>query len=148
MLIYCQLDPKEVISIKYYFKFKSFHSRICIWKCCHQNVKWFCLSPNVLAKGITTYWWLLMQKRCYSNALAMELRLLCTKLSIQWFCFRCLKCKNKPLCVVFCSAEYGSAVCDRCCEILTGLVFVHILLVSHFGNKKYYPLWTEVSCCP
>ena len=33
MLPYCQLDPKEHISLKFYFKFKSFHSRICIWKC-------------------------------------------------------------------------------------------------------------------
>ena len=30
---YCQLDPKEHISVKYYLKFKFFHSKKCTWKC-------------------------------------------------------------------------------------------------------------------
>ena len=32
MMVYCQLDPKEHITMKFYFKLKSFHSRTCIWK--------------------------------------------------------------------------------------------------------------------
>ena len=31
-LSYCQLDHEEHISMKYYLKFKRFHSRKCIWK--------------------------------------------------------------------------------------------------------------------
>ena len=31
MPTYCQLEPKEHISIKFYLKFKYFHSRKCIW---------------------------------------------------------------------------------------------------------------------
>ena len=34
MMVYCQIDLKEHISMKFYLKFKSFHSRKCIWKCC------------------------------------------------------------------------------------------------------------------
>ena len=37
MLTYCQEDHKEHISINFYLKFKSFHSRKCIWKCGLQN---------------------------------------------------------------------------------------------------------------
>ena len=33
MLPYCQLDPKEHISVKFYLKFKSFDLRKCTWKC-------------------------------------------------------------------------------------------------------------------
>ena len=32
-----QLDPKEFISMKFYLKFKNFHSRKCIWTCRQQN---------------------------------------------------------------------------------------------------------------
>ena len=31
-LQYCQLDPREHISVKFYSTFKSFHSRKCNWK--------------------------------------------------------------------------------------------------------------------
>ena len=43
MMVYCQLDPKEHIPMKFHWNFKSFHSRTCIWR-------WrpFCLSLNVL----------------------------------------------------------------------------------------------------
>ena len=34
MLTYCQLDPKEHISIIFYLKFKYFHLWKCIWSCC------------------------------------------------------------------------------------------------------------------
>ena len=34
MLYYCQLDSLEQTSVKLYSKFKHFHSRKCIWKCC------------------------------------------------------------------------------------------------------------------
>ena len=37
MLPYCQLDPKEYISVKFYSKFKSSHSQKCIWKCHLEN---------------------------------------------------------------------------------------------------------------
>ena len=37
MLIYCQLDPKEHISMKFYLKFKHFQSRKGIWACCLWN---------------------------------------------------------------------------------------------------------------
>ena len=33
MMTYCQLNHKEHISMKYYLKFRSFHSRNCIWNC-------------------------------------------------------------------------------------------------------------------
>ena len=33
MLTYCQLDPKEHISIRFYMRFKYFDSRKCIWTC-------------------------------------------------------------------------------------------------------------------
>ena len=48
MLPYCQLNPKEHISVKFYLKFKSFHLRKCTWKC--RLPKWwpFCLGLNVL----------------------------------------------------------------------------------------------------
>ena len=37
MLSSCQLDPKEHISVKFYVKFKSFHSKKCTWKYRLQN---------------------------------------------------------------------------------------------------------------
>ena len=36
MLLYCQLDPWEQISLKFELKSQHFHSRKCIWKCCLQ----------------------------------------------------------------------------------------------------------------
>ena len=30
---YCRLDPNEQTSVKYLSKYKTFHSRKCIWKC-------------------------------------------------------------------------------------------------------------------
>ena len=37
MLPYCQFYPVEHISVKFYSKFKSFHSRKCTWKCRLRN---------------------------------------------------------------------------------------------------------------
>ena len=37
MLPYCQLPPKEHISVKFYFKLKSSHSQELTLKCCLQN---------------------------------------------------------------------------------------------------------------
>ena len=37
MLLCFQLYPKEHISVKFYLKFKSFHSRKCTWKCRLEN---------------------------------------------------------------------------------------------------------------
>ena len=47
MMVYCQLDPTEHISITFYLKFKGFHSRKCIWKCL-QNWQPFCVGLNVV----------------------------------------------------------------------------------------------------
>ena len=33
MMVYSQFDPKEHISMKFYLKLNSFHSRKCIWRC-------------------------------------------------------------------------------------------------------------------
>ena len=33
LLPYCQLDPKEHISVKFESKYRTFHSRKCTWKC-------------------------------------------------------------------------------------------------------------------
>ena len=52
MIVYCQLDQKEHISMKFYLKFKSFRSRKCIWKCCPQKWRQSCLGLNVL-----NAWW-------------------------------------------------------------------------------------------
>ena len=38
MLTYCQLDLKEHISMKSYFKLNYFHSMRCVWTCCLRNV--------------------------------------------------------------------------------------------------------------
>ena len=32
-LTYCQLYPEDFFSMKFHFKFKSFHWRKCVWKC-------------------------------------------------------------------------------------------------------------------
>ena len=37
MQTYYQSDLKKFSLMKFYLKFKSFHSRKCIWKCCLQN---------------------------------------------------------------------------------------------------------------
>ena len=37
ILTYCQLNPKESISMKFYLKFKYFHSRKCVWTCRLRN---------------------------------------------------------------------------------------------------------------
>ena len=48
MLPYCQLDPKECISLKFNLKFKSFHEKEMHFKM--SSAKWrpFCLGLNVL----------------------------------------------------------------------------------------------------
>ena len=37
MLGYCQLDPKEQTSVKFWSKYKTFHLKKCIWKYCLRN---------------------------------------------------------------------------------------------------------------
>ena len=44
MLPYCKLDPKEHISVKFYLKFKSFHSRKCTRICRLWNGSHFALT--------------------------------------------------------------------------------------------------------
>ena len=41
-LVYCQLDPQIQTSVKFYSKFRTFHSRKCIWKCCLPKCRPFC----------------------------------------------------------------------------------------------------------
>ena len=53
MLPYCQLDPKEHISMKFYSKFKSFYSRKCTWKC--HLPKWRPSCPASICKLNTSY---------------------------------------------------------------------------------------------
>ena len=45
MLTYYQLNPKEHISMKSYLKFKYFHSRKYVWKCCLRNAVLFISAP-------------------------------------------------------------------------------------------------------
>ena len=101
MLPYCQLNPEEHLSVKTYLKFTSFHSRKCTWKCRLPKWRPFCLCFNVLmllghqlaqCRPQVYIYFLhidgLVQERCNSSALAMELRLSCINSSIyvlQWF---------------------------------------------------------------
>ena len=59
MLTYCQLDPKEHISMKFYLKFKYFHMRKCIWTCDLQNGSHFVqgrwVNPNF--SGLPLWHW-------------------------------------------------------------------------------------------
>ena len=43
MLAYCWLDTNGYISVKFYLKFKGFHTRKCMWKCYLQHCG-HCLS--------------------------------------------------------------------------------------------------------
>ena len=65
MMTYCQLDPKEYISMKYYLNCKRFS-----FKKMHLNIssrKWwsFCLSFNVLTLRVESHWpfWLLASSK-------------------------------------------------------------------------------------
>ena len=42
MLTYCQLDPYQQTSVKFESEYKTFHSRICIWKYRLRNGSHFC----------------------------------------------------------------------------------------------------------
>ena len=48
MLIYCQLDSWEQISVKLGLEFSNFHSRKCIWKCCLPKWGPFCPGGDEL----------------------------------------------------------------------------------------------------
>ena len=48
MLPYCELDPKEHISVKLWLRFKSSHSRKCPWKCRLRKRRPFGLGLNVI----------------------------------------------------------------------------------------------------
>ena len=50
MLYYCQLGPQEQTSVKLHWKFKHFHSKKCIWKCCLGNVGHF-VSASMCERG-------------------------------------------------------------------------------------------------
>ena len=42
MLVYCQLDSWEQVSVNFESEFYHFHSRKCIWKCCLPKWRPFC----------------------------------------------------------------------------------------------------------
>ena len=44
---YCQLDHCELTSVKFQSKYKTFHSRKCIWKYCLQNGSYFVLGEMI-----------------------------------------------------------------------------------------------------
>ena len=54
-MVHCYLDPKKHILMKFYLKFKSSHSRKCIWRCRLQ--KWWpsCLGLDVLNLRLLYY---------------------------------------------------------------------------------------------
>ena len=58
ILPYCQWDPKEHISVKFYFKLKSFHSKRCIQKCCLRNGGHFVSASMCYGDGpeVLTMW--------------------------------------------------------------------------------------------
>ena len=58
VLTYCQLDPKEHISMIFYLNFKYFHSRKCVWTCRLGNGRYFVRGVRV-GVGIV--------KRCTAN---------------------------------------------------------------------------------
>ena len=60
VLQYCQLDPKENISVKFYSKFKSFYSRKCTWKC--RLPKWRPSCPASICKINTSYDFIIQRK--------------------------------------------------------------------------------------
>ena len=50
MLTYIQLDPQKQNSVNFESKYKSYHSRKCIWKCCLRNSSHF-------VQGEMSSWW-------------------------------------------------------------------------------------------
>ena len=57
MLTYCQLDPKEHISMKFYLKFKYFHSTKMHLNMSSAKCRPFCLSLNVLSHRHGSIWY-------------------------------------------------------------------------------------------
>ena len=73
MLTYYQLDPEEHISMKFYLKFKYFHSSKCIWTCLLRNgdhfvqgeMSWLSRMNRSLfstRKNYTTFTWSCIDK--------------------------------------------------------------------------------------
>ena len=52
MLTWCQSNPREYVSMKFYFKFKYFHSRKCVWKCCLPKWQPFCPGGDECLQGV------------------------------------------------------------------------------------------------
>ena len=50
-LVYCQFDPNEHISMKFYLTFKCLHSIKCIWKCRLRKWRLSCFGLNVLTNS-------------------------------------------------------------------------------------------------
>ena len=62
MLPFCQLDPKEYISLKFYLEFKSFNSRKCTWTC--RLPKWPPSCVASICKCVASLVWVSL---CYSQ---------------------------------------------------------------------------------
>ena len=72
VLTYCQLNPKEHISMEFYLEFKYFHWRKCIWTCHLQNGSHFSQMRLdgllSLQKFRATHFWHII----FSNFLTMD----------------------------------------------------------------------------
>ena len=90
MVTYCQLEPKEHISMKFYLKFIYFHSRKCIWTCCLQN------GSHFVQGGWVNSLTLLVPKLEYS----MITRLI-PWLLMPWLLLWCWLCRIMRLFLVF-----------------------------------------------
>ena len=83
MLPYCQLDPEEHISVKFYLKFKTFHSWKCIWEyrllngrhfvqgemsLSFKGRQWFCTMFSGLADKIITFYQVLQNLMAHQGS--------------------------------------------------------------------------------
>ena len=55
LLIYCQMDLQEHTSVKFEWKYKTFHSWKCIWTCCLRKWSPFCPGGDEL-KSVFHYY--------------------------------------------------------------------------------------------
>ena len=84
MLPCCQLDPMEHISVKFYSKFKSFHSRKCTWKCCLGNGSNFVSASINLRETIWQTRWCL---HCCVMQIFVWMDLLICSFFVRIFCY-------------------------------------------------------------
>ena len=90
MMNYCQLAPKEQTSVKFHLKFKLFHSKKRIWKCCLKNVSHFVLASIC---------WITVQSTETPDH-TLRLHLLCSDLSIRYYhCCRSVLFRESKMCL-------------------------------------------------